>query len=301
MRRRSLFAIASAGLLALTPVLSSSASPRAHAASGPPQPLIGQTPDVVTHGVATLIGRHDPNAILTLNIGLGVHNSAALDGLIAAASDPNSPQYGRYLTPAQYMQQFAPTDQEAQAVRDWAAGAGLTVVSTSPDNLLITVQGSTARAEAAFGTQVNDYQFSGRTVRANAADPAVPAGLDIRAVSGFATLHQFHAYHTVLAPARTVTGTRSRVVRSGGYFPGDFRTAYNAGAVGDGSGQTVGFTLWGAGLPQSDLNGFASNTGTTVVTVGGMGADGLQFIPVNGGSTGYHPTEPWSCDGLRGG
>ncbi len=285
VRKRSLLAIASAGLLALTPVLGSSASPRAHAASGPPQPLIGQTPDVVTHGAATLIGHHDPNAILTLNIGLGVHNSAALDGIIAAASDPNSPQYGHYLTPAQYMQQFAPTDQEAQAVRDWATGAGLRVVSTSPDNLLITVQGTTTQAEGAFGTRINDYQLGGRTVRANAADPAVPAGLDIRAVSGFATLHQFHIYHTVLAPARTVTGTRSRAVRSGGYFPGDFRTAYNVTSVGDGSGQTVGFTLWGAGLPQSDLNGFASNTGTAVVTVGGTGADGVEFVPVNGGST----------------
>src|SRR5207244_1397206 len=91
-----------------------------HASPPPPRTLTGQTPDVVVHGTPTLRGHHDPNAALTLDIGLGVHNPAQLDALIAAASDPASPQYGHYLTNAQYLAQFAPTAQEVQDVRDWA-------------------------------------------------------------------------------------------------------------------------------------------------------------------------------------
>src|SRR4029077_4461247 len=68
-----------------------------------------------------------------------------------------------------------------------------------------------------------------------------------------------------------------------GYDGGDFRSAYNV--IGNGNGQTIGFTLWGEPLPQSDYNGYANATGTTVLTVGGSGDDGLNFIQVDGATT----------------
>ena len=265
------------------------------AAPLPPQRLTGQTPSAVTHGTAALVAPANPAAPLTLTIALGVHNSAALDAFIAAASDPRSPSYGHYLTHAQYLDTYAPTEAEAQAVRDWAAGGGLTVAQTSPDRQLVLVAGATRQVEAALGVTINTYQLPGqagqpgRAFRANDRDPVVPGGLDIRAISGLSTYDQFRTFSTV-RPRGTfrghaLTGIRPHGTRNGGYIPSDFRTAYNVNAVGDGSGQTVGFTLWGGPLAQGDLNGFAANTGTTAVTVGGTGADGIEFIPVNGDST----------------
>ena len=270
--RRPALALLCAGIITITPTLTSRVA-GVRAAPPPPRVLGHQTPDVVVDGAAARRGPHDPSAALTLDIGLAVHDSAALDALIVAASDPASPSYGHYLTQQEYKARFAPTDAEVAAVRDWAVNAGLAVTAVSPDNLLVTVRGTTRTAERALGVGINDYSYRGRDFRANDRDATVPAGLAISAISGLSTLHRFH---TMLA--------RSAATRSGGYYPNDFRAAYNTNAVGDGSGQTVGFTLWGAPLAQSDLSAFASNTGTTAVSVAGTGADGIAFIPVNGGS-----------------
>ena len=248
------------------------------AAAQPPRVLQGQTPAAVVDGSATPHGQQNPATPLTLTIGLAAHDSAALDALIAAASDPASPSYGHYLTPAQYMARFAPTDAEVAAVRDWASGAGLTVDGVSPDHLLVTVHAATRQFELAIGVTINDYNVSGRAFRANDRDPVIPANLDIRAISGLSTLHHFH---TALAHPTT----RVSAVRSGGYYPNDFRAAYNMEPVGDGSGQTIGLTLWGAPVAQSDLDQFASDSGTARLADGQAGADGIDWTPVNGGSS----------------
>src|SRR5579872_2791880 len=75
--------------------------PFTHAAS-PVRTLAQQTPDVVVHGAAALTGHHNPADTLTLDIGLAVRDSADLDAAIAAASNPASPSYGQYVTPAAY-------------------------------------------------------------------------------------------------------------------------------------------------------------------------------------------------------
>src|SRR5207244_11076667 len=62
-----------------------------------------------------------------------------------------------------------------------------------------------------------------------------------------------------------------------------FRSAYDS--PGDGKGQTVGFTLWGRSLPQSDYDGYAEATGETALKVGKAGDDGLEFITVDGSTT----------------
>ncbi len=280
MRKRSLFALLGAGALIATPTLGVH-GPGAHAAPPPPRILTGQTPDVVAGGGAALRGHHDPHDALTLNIGLGVHEGAALDGIIAAAGDPASPSYGHYLTNDQYMARFAPTGAEVQAVRDWASGAGFTVDAVSPDHLLVTVHATVGQVEQALGVTINDYSVPDHAFRANDRDPVVPTGLDIRDVSGLSTLHRFHT--ALMRPA-----TRVGAFRSGGYYPNDFRAAYNMGPVGDGSGQTIGLTLWGTSVAQSDLNQFAANSGTTRLTGGQAGADGIDWIPVNGGSSDTH-------------
>jgi len=211
--------------------------------------------------------------ILTLNVGRAVRDPAALDGVIAAASDPASPEYGHYLTNTEYMARFAPTDAQARAVRDWATGASLTVRAVSPDHLLVTVQGTTGAVERALGVRINDYHAQGRDFRSNDRDATAPAGLDIRAISGLSTLRRFH---TKLTHASTF--------RSGGYYPNDFRAAYNVGPIGDGSGQTIGLTLWGAPVAQSDLNTFAISSSTPALAGGQPGADGIDWIPVDGAS-----------------
>ena len=73
-------------------------------------------------------------------------------------------------------------------------------------------------------------------------------------------------------------------MRSGGYFPADLRSMYDVTGHGyDGTGQTIGFTLWGAGERQTAMTAFATATGDQLITVD---------PPCTGDGS---PTTPSSC------
>jgi len=233
--------------------------------------LTGQTPDVVAQGKAKLRGHHKADDLLTLNIGQAVHNSSGLDAFIAAVSDRRNPLYKHYLTNAQYMAQYAPTAQETQAVRDWATGAGLTVTSVSPDNLLVSVQGTTPQVEHAFNVTINDYdRGDGSTFQSNDRDATVPANLDVQAVTGLSDYEQ-----PVVANLPVNSGVP-------GYFPNDYRTAYDMGPVGNANDQKIGLTLWGGKMRQSDLDTFATQSGTPRLVAGQAGANGIDWNGIDG-------------------
>src|SRR5579862_2755280 len=238
------------------------------------KPIAHDTPAVVAQGQARNQGRHNGNAVFNVNVGLAVRNSAALDALIQAARTPGSAQYGHYRTNAQYMAGYAPTDDQVQAATAWLQGQGLTVTGVSPDNLLIHVQAKAQKLEKAFGVQINDYTANGRSFHSNDRDPTVPAGLAVSYVSGLANYDVFKPAVTCVTPSPP----------SGCSLDGtDLKNTYDS--VGDGKGQTLGFTLWGEALPQSDFTSYATATGTTALTVGGSGDDGLNFITVDGSTT----------------
>lgn len=240
------------------------------AQQGNGKPVQGVTPAAVAQGRAATRGRHDPNHVLNLNVGLGVHNSAQLDALIQAASTPGDPLYGHYLTNEQYMAQYAPTAAEVQAAVSWLTSQGLTVTGTTADNLLVHVRASAKAAEQAFGVSINDYTAEGRSFHSNDHDPIVPAGLNVSWVSGLSNFDVFKTNSTCTPNPGSKCG----------YDGGDFRAAYDI--PGDGKGTTIGFTLWGESLPQSDYDGYAAATGDTALTIGQAGDDGLDFITVDG-------------------
>jgi hypothetical protein len=82
--------------------------------------LSGDTPIVVARGTARRQGAHNPSAIVSFTASLRVRNSARLDALIVAASEPASPRYRHYLTLQQYDADYAPTAQDVQDIRIWA-------------------------------------------------------------------------------------------------------------------------------------------------------------------------------------
>jgi hypothetical protein len=246
----------------------------AAASSAPATTLLSHaTPPPVAQGTAVAVDHVASATGLDLNVGLGVRDSSKLNALIAAASTPGNPAFGHYLTQAQYMDQYAPTQSEAAAATAWLRSRGVDVTGVSPDRLLVHVRATVAQVETAFAVKVDNFRAGGRTFRANDRAPSVPAGLDIASIGGLST-------YEVLEPATTCTPNPGSKC---GYDGGDFRSAYNV--VGDGTGQTLGFTLWGESLPQSDYNGYATATGNTALNVGGSGDDGLTFIPVGGTTT----------------
>jgi Pro-kumamolisin, activation domain/Bacterial Ig-like domain (group 3)/Subtilase family len=247
------------GLVALQAVGAGVASAKSHV-------LHSDVPSLVSSGRAALHGHHNGRQTLDVNVGLRVRDSAGLDALIAAASTPGSPQYGHYLTNAEYLAKYAPTAADVQAATSWLKGQHLDVSGASPDNLLVHVHAKTSDIEHAFGVTINDYKTGNRVFHANDRPPSIPDNLNINWVSGLSDADVYHANTT-----------------KGGFDGSDFRSGYDI--TGDGAGQTIGFTLWGPQLPQSDFDGYATATSTTKIVDGGAGNDGINWVQVDGATT----------------
>ncbi len=246
-------------------------------AQPPSLSLHDDTPGPVARGFAHLRGARSKSAAVSLNIDLATREPAQLEELIRAASTPGSRSYGHYLTPAQYRARFAPTAGELRAVETWLRGLGLHVAGASADNSLVHVNGSIAAVEQAFGITINNYAFQAREFYANDRSPSLPSSLHVDWIGGLSDYNDIRADGT-----DHCVNSKSQPVFCG-FFGTDLRSAYDL--TGSGEGQTIGFTLWGKTVPQSDYTKYAADTGTTALTIGGAGANGLEFIQVGGSST----------------
>ena len=265
---RRVLRAATAALLAISTTIAAGTAAHAEQHKTAASKIVGMAPRSVASHAVTPHRRHDPNTVLSLNVGLVIRHSTELDGVIRAASTPGDPAYGHYLSQAQYRARYSPTDADVGAVRTWLVERGLRITGVSPDRAIVSAEATTAVAERAFAVTVNDYVAGKRTFFANDAAPTVPADSRVRWVTGlddFAVVRSF-----AVSPA----------FRSGGYFPSDFQTGYNTG--GATTTQSIGFTLWGAPLVHGDLAQFATATSSTPVVIGQAGANGIDFIPCSG-------------------
>jgi len=284
MRTHKLLAAAAAVTalsLAVTPALAGFPRSSSAAVSGDQiSVLSGETPAIVRHGQAALVGAHDPAAHLSINVGIPLRNQAELADFIATQAS-----HGSFMTQQQFDQEFGPTPQQIQAVEAWGSGYGLRTAYTSPDGAIITLTGTTSSVARALTIHLNDYRSKdGKGFYSTDRDPSVPAALGIGAIDGLDNIVRVRTMQSRVAS-----------MPSGGYIPANFRGIYDVGGhtvngtALDGTGQTIGFTLWGAPIANSDLASFASHTGDVALTAG-TGADQIEWINENGGSS---ATDAW--------
>jgi subtilase family serine protease len=114
---------------------------------------------------------------------VSVFTGRDLSGLAALAttvSDPASPRYGHYLTPARVRAEFGATAARQRAVAGWLRRSGLTV--TYHDPFVVTATATTARAEAAVRARLELSHPKGGTeqvvpARAMSAPASVAAAI----------------------------------------------------------------------------------------------------------------------------
>jgi hypothetical protein len=102
---------------------------------------------------------------------------ASAEALAKSVSDPASPSYGKYLTPAQFRKRFAPTQAEVSTVQSWLKAQGFTVVYTPTNNHYVAAEGTVAQAATAFGTTFGMYTVKGKSERSPNADVSIPTAL----------------------------------------------------------------------------------------------------------------------------
>ena len=123
---------------------------------------------------------------IAFRVYLGWNGGDAAAALANRVATPGSPDYGKFLTAAQFRQQFAPSQNDVSAVQQWLRKAGFDVGYTPGNRRYVQAEGTVAQAAAAFGTGFGEFKVSGKTLRAPDSALSVPADLpgSITAVVG---------------------------------------------------------------------------------------------------------------------
>ncbi len=100
-----------------------------------------------------------------------------LAALIDQQNTPGGPEYGKFLTPDQFRARFAPDQADVQQVENALVNMGFSIISKPNSGLFIVASGSVAQIKSAFHISQNLYSYKGKTLRANAEAPTLPAGI----------------------------------------------------------------------------------------------------------------------------
>jgi subtilase family serine protease len=225
---------------------------------------------------------------VTARVFLAGQDPAGLASYATAVSTPGNALYGHYLTPAQVMARYGPTQAQVRAVSGWLAGAGLTV-TTVKDEMggYVAVQGSVRAAAHAFGVTFGTFRGPDRRAdRAPEETASAPAGVasDVLTVSGLDTAtHDMTPADTLPPPGPNywVAPSCSRYYgqkiavkepsaygakqpwTNCGYTPRQIRGAYGVSQSGmTGKGVTVAIVdAYASPTMPSDANHYAKATG----------------------------------------
>jgi trimeric autotransporter adhesin len=113
---------------------------------------------------------------------------AALNKYLAELQDKSSPNYHKWLTPAQFGKLYGPADSDIAAIVSWLQSRGLRVDGVSSGRTNIAFSGTVAQIQQAFHTSIHSYQAHGEQFFSNNSNPKIPAAL-AGVVSGVARLN----------------------------------------------------------------------------------------------------------------
>ncbi len=200
---------------------------------------------------------------VTLNFKLSASQQADLEELMVELQDPASPSYHKWLTPEQYAARFGMSQDDLDQVTTWLQAQGFTDIHISNSRTRMSFNGTVARVEAAFRTEMHDYAVNGETHYANASEPSLPSAFS-GTVMGFRHLDNFRPKPRVRRPNAHFTSSVS-----GSHFltPGDVATIYDitplyAAGI-DGTGITIA-VIGQTFINVADANTFRINAGLSV-------------------------------------
>ena len=179
----------------------------------------------------------------------------ALATLMDRQQDPASPDFHRWLTPAEYGAQFGPSDDDLGHVTAWLERQGFHDIRVNNGRTLVEFSGSAGSIQAAFGTSIHAVALaSGETRYSSSQTPRVPSDF-ASSVGGIASLGNVASPPTV-HPNWTLASNNTT------YYPVtpyDFAAIYNV------------LPLWNASTP-------VDGTGQTIAVVGDTDINPADFV-----------------------
>lgn len=185
--------------------------------------------------------------------------------------NPKSPNFHKWLTAAQFGQQFGPAQSDIDTVTGWLQSHGFTVNEVYPSGMQIDFSGTAGQVRTAFHTEIHNLSVNGSAHVANMSDPQIPAAL-ASAVKGLVSLHDFTP-HSMNRPRPQFTFT-SQGYTTQAVTPSDLATIYNFGplyAAGvTGKGQTIAVLEDSDMYRTSDFDTFRTKLGLSTYTSGSL-------------------------------
>jgi hypothetical protein len=125
---------------------------------------------------------------LQLQLRLPAEKQQELDQLTRDQQDPQSPNYHKWLTPAEYNQRFSLAQQDVDSITNWLRSEGFTVNATSART--IDFSGTAGQVRNTFHTEIHSLNVNGESHIANMSDPQIPVAL-APAIVGIVSLNDF--------------------------------------------------------------------------------------------------------------
>jgi pseudomonalisin len=187
----------------------------------------------------------------------------ALDDLVEAQHDPQSPLFQHWLTPAEYGARFGASLQDLARIIIWLTEHGFVVDEIPDGNRQVIFSGNAGQVEDTFHTQIHRYVVDSVSHIANTQDPQVPSAL-AAVVSGIVSLHDFRLQSQI----RSRTAVSALPQYSNGsthyLFPADWATIYDvnplykAGTTGAGSSIAI---VGRSNINLADVSQFRASAG----------------------------------------
>jgi subtilase family serine protease len=231
----------------------------------------------VASGQAQLLHRMPATQSLRIDVVLPLRDQAGLESFLRQVYDPTSPIYRRFLTVEDFTNMFGPTQEDYDAVVQFAKAHGFAVVGGSRDAMDVQLRGSVAAIESAFHVTMGVYQHptENRTFYAPDREPTVDLPFQLWHISG---LDNYSIPRPVLQRrnpgAHSLATTGSCPEQS--FCGSDMRAAYYEGTALTGTGQNIGLLEY-AGFDIADVNTYYKNAGQTrTAAVTGISTDGTS-------------------------
>lgn len=197
----------------------------------------GRLPDDTPTGRVLMVLKHSDE------------QQAALDKLVSAQATAGSPQFHKWITPAQYAAQFGVADADIQTVTTYLSNHGFNIAQVYPNKMAIEFSGTAGQMRSTFKTELHTFAVNGKTFTANDRDPQIPAALS-SVITGFASLNNYHPTSKLSAPATRETALLKHTTAHPDFSnfttstldvsPGDIAKIYNIPTSATGAGVSIG-------------------------------------------------------------
>ncbi len=217
----------------------------------------------VISGEAKFLNRLPETQTLRLDIVLPLRDQAGLEKFLQEVYDPSSPSYRHFLTVPEFTARFGPTQEDYDAVVQYALSNGFKVVGGSRDGMDVQLEGSVTSIEAAFNVSMGVYQHptENRTFYAPDREPTVYLPFSLWHISGldnYSIPHPLYHHQNLTVKSNATTGSGP----SASFLGSDMRAAYYGGTALTGAGQNLGLLEY-YGTDLADLTTYFKNVGQT--------------------------------------